>query len=211
MALSNAIQRLYENGVLSAPERSQMAEQLSDVFNYVSMTSKKPSLVNVLHTNSARDAKLREQLEQDRQQLNEHKQFVERSFDKADQYLKSIQLGGYAAFFSVWAFAKAEIDPFWAALAAVLMIISATVFIIWELWKASLLVFALERHARVCSGSIESFIKTRLEKFTKGESPELLLARSRATVWIVCITSAGTALAVMVLQLLKFVGAGLWL
>ncbi|OGS92875.1 MAG: hypothetical protein A2061_10185 [Gallionellales bacterium GWA2_59_43] len=188
-----------------------MADDLSEVFNYVSASSQKPSLTNHIYASSAHDERVGEQLEFERQELADHKKFVEQSFEKSDQYLNTIQVGGYAVFFTIWGFSREWIGPLWEVLAAVLMIISASSFIIWEVGKTYLLVNVLRRHASISSGGLQNFLQSRLLRLTEGRSILLSLAQARATVWMVCTTTAMVAVAILVFRLLIYIGKNLWL
>ena len=188
----------------------RIADDLTDVYNYVSATTQKPSVINVLHANSARDAKLERQLTQEREALREHQQFVEDNFDKAEQYLRAIQLGGYGAFFGLWSITKDWLDPLWSSFAAILMIISGTTFVTWEISKGSILAFALRRHAAISAGKLEQFIKSRMIKLTQEKSARSILAESRATVWLLSVFPAVAAIGIMLWQLLGGISRGLF-
>jgi len=188
---------------LSPADQRAMADELTDTYNYVSGSSRKRSLQNYIYSQSAHDARVKEQLEEERKQMELHKSFVESSFDKADQYLRTIQLGGYAAFFAVWGMTREWLTPFWGVLAAILMIVSATIFVIWEIWKSTLLSLVLKHHASIGSSSIEGFIRTRMSKLILERSKITKLAQARASVWIACVVPAVLSLVILVWRLLK--------
>src|SRR5690606_34242798 len=114
-----------------------MAERLVPVYNYVSAQVEQRGGLNLLYAQSARDAKAREVLSTEREALKKHKDFVELNFDSAEKHFKTVQLAGYAVFFAVWGFTRQWIPPVAEALAALLMILSASFFVSWELAKAS--------------------------------------------------------------------------
>lgn len=205
-----ALTEIRGSDPMSTVDRRRIADELAEVYNYVSAVSQKPSLTNALHAMSARDSKLERQLAQERETLREHQQFVENNFDKAEQYLKAIQLGGYAAFFALWSIIGERLNPMWAAIAAILMLISATAFVIWEVCKSTILAFSLKRHASIGGGRIEEFLQSRMLKLTQEKSAVLVLAQSRATVWLVSIIPAIVAVGIMLCQLLTVVSSGLF-
>jgi hypothetical protein len=62
-------------------------------------------------------------------------QVMSASYDKSVSYTNLFMIGGYASFFTVWAKMYNQFSKFYMGLAGVLMLISLTVFIIWELYK----------------------------------------------------------------------------
>ncbi len=209
--LGDNIKKIVSDAPLNPAERQKIADDLTEIFNYVSASSQKPSLTNHLYALSAHDAREKEQMELERQELADLKKFVEQSFEKSDQYLNTIQVGGYAVFFTIWGFSREWIGPLWEVLAAVLMIISASSFIIWEVGKNYLLVNVLRRHTSISSGGLQNFLQSRLLRLTEGGSILLSLAQARATVWMVCTTTAVVAVAILVARLLIYIGKNIWL
>lgn len=195
---------------LTPADRNKITEDLSKVYNYVSATIQKPSLTNALYASSAKNAKLEEQLAQERVMLREHQQFVETNFDKAEQYLRTIQLGGYAVFFALWSITGNRINSFWGALAVLLMLVSATAFVIWEVNKSITLSFFLKRHASIGGGKVEDFLKSRMAKLTPEKSVMLDLAQSRPMFLFVSIIPAIGAVSIMLCQLIAVVSRGLF-
>lgn len=207
--LTNTINDIRSDNPLNPKDRQRIADDLAEVYNYVSASSRKPSFINAVHTISAQNAQvaaqnaaIEKQLETEREVLREHQGFVENSFDKAEQYFKAIQLGGYAAFFALWSLTKEWLHPIWASIAAVLMIISVSTFVIWEVYKATLVALILKRDASLGTGKLEDFIRTRASKLLEDRSGILALTRSRATVWVVSVLSAAVGTGVLLSQLL---------
>lgn len=205
-----ALTRIRSTDPMSSADRRQIADELSEVYNYVSAASRKPSLANALHSMSAHDAKVAKQLEMERQTLREHQAFVKDNFDKAEQYLKAIQLGGYAAFFALWSIVGANLSTIWAALTGLLMLISVTSFVIWEICKSTILTFSLKRHASIGDGKLENFLKKRVLKLTQDKSAVVLLAQSRPKVWLVTFIPAIAAVGILLCQLLIVVSIRLF-
>lgn len=144
---------------LEINQQHQLSDQLVDVYNYVSaQANKRGNSLNTLHALSAHDAKL-QKLNKEQNNLNNHRKFVEDTVEKADQYLKTIQLAGYAAFFAAWGFTCHSLPSSAEAVAAILMIFSATLFIAWEIFKASILVILLRSHAQLGTSRIEEFVQ----------------------------------------------------
>lgn len=200
--LTNTINDIRSDNPLNPKDRQRIADDLAEVYNYVTASSRKPSFINAVHTISAQNAAIEKQLETEREVLREHQGLVEKSFDKAEQYFKAIQLGGYAAFFALWSLTKEWLHPIWASIAAVLMIISVSTFVIWEVYKATLLALILKRDASLGTGKLEDFIRTRASKLLEDRSGILALTRSRATVWVVSVLSAAVGTGVLLSQLL---------
>lgn len=201
--LNSVIEKLHNaDAPIEHATRNEMAEDLGEIYNYVSATSQKPFLVNAMHSMSAHDNRIKKQFAIEREELQIHKQFVENSFEKAEQYLKTIQLGAYAAFFTIWGFMREWLDPQLSIVAVVLMIISATTFVIYEIWKATILALSLKKHASISSYGIEKFVQNRFAKLISEKSSVLSLVKSRATVWIICIVTGFVSLSLLVWQLL---------
>lgn len=214
-ALNNAIEGMRADNPLNPQDCRRIVEDLTEVYNYVSASSKKPSFINAVHTASAqnaqitaRNAEIEKQLEAEREVLREHHRFVANNFDKAEQYFKAIQLGGYAAFFALWGLTREYLHPIWASTAAVLMIVSVSTFVIWEVYKSALLALILKRNAALGTGTLEDFIRTRMSKLIKERSGILSLTRSRTTVWLVSVLSAVVGTGVLLWQLLYTIGRG---
>lgn len=199
---------IEEKDALTPTEREKMALELHDIGSYIAEIGRKPSLQTVLLSQAANAARIEKQFTAEREQLEFHRKFVESNFDKADQYLRTIQLGGYAIFFAVWGITREWLTPFWGSLAAILMIISAAIFIFWEIWKSTLLSLTLQQHAIIASSTIEEFIRTRMSKLIQVQSKITTLAKARAYVWIICVILAGFSLVVLVVQLLKMLIIG---
>lgn len=159
-ALNNILEKVKKGTNLNSEDRDNLAEAC----DYISETSKKPSLTNALRTKSAQVAKVENQLEIEREKLENHKKFVEENFDKAEQYFRAIQFGGYAVFFTIWGFTQTWINPFWGSVSALFMICSAIIFSCWEVLKSLIFGKSLKDHASLTTGKIEKFISSRRSK-----------------------------------------------
>jgi hypothetical protein len=184
---------------LEPGERKRIRENLEDVYNYVSESSQRRSLINTLYATSARDAQLRKEMEEERRTLDAHRHFVEQNFDKADQYLRAVQTGGYAVFFAVWGLMREALDPLWGLVAVILMVVSAGTFVLWEVGRSTLLTLALHRHATISAGTLEEFLRSR--KFVHGWSTVVPLAKARAWVWLGCVLTGVPSLVILLWQL----------
>jgi hypothetical protein len=190
---------------LSPSEQQEMARELQEIYGYMSEIGRKPSIQTVLHSQAAQRTFIQNQFVKEKEQLDLHRKFVESISDKADQYLRTIQLGGYAIFFAVWGITREWLMPFWGSLAAILMIISAAIFITWEIWKSTILSLTLKQHAIIPSLPIEDFIRTRMSKLIFIQSNITRLAKARAIIWIICVIPACLSLIILVWQLLKMI------
>lgn len=190
---------------LSPSEQQAMAIELREIFNFISEIGRKPSMRTILQSQAANRAHIQEQFTKEKEQLDFHRKFVESISEKADQYLRTIQLGGYAIFFAVWGITREWLTPFWGSLAAILMIISAIIFVIWEIWKSTILSLTLRQHAIISSLPIEDFIRTRMSKLIYIQSKITTLAKARAIIWIICVIPACFSLIILIWQLLKMI------
>ena len=106
---------------------------LSGVYNCISDLSRKhANIQKVLRSNSVQAARIENQFTLERQQLEAHKSFVESNFDKADQYVKTIQIAGYTAYFAIWGMTRQWLNTSWAKVSILAMTFSATLFALWE-------------------------------------------------------------------------------
>ena len=203
---NSGLERLRSESDLNLHEQRQLADDLSDVYNYFSSVTRKTSLQNTLHLQSAQQAKQREQLDEERKTLQSLKDFVTENFDKAENHLRAIQVGGYAAFFGLWSITIDWLDPGWSALAALLMLISATVFVLWEVARATILSFCLKQHSVIGTLPLEEFLKKRVNLLTHEKLAVLSLAKSRPTIWLLSVLPAAAAIAIMMFQFISVLG-----
>ncbi|MBP7526700.1 MAG: hypothetical protein KA801_02165 [Syntrophorhabdaceae bacterium] len=194
---------------LNAVDRRKIYDDLTEVYNYVSATTRKPSLTNTLYTVSAQNNQVEQQFAREKKLLEDIQKFVQDNFEKAKQYLRAMQLGGYAAFFALWSITRDSLSPVWGSLAAVLMLISVVTFVIWEVSKATILTFSLKSYANLVGRRIEEFIKVKVSERTRQESAVMVLAKSRATFWIVSIAPALFGVGILLVQLLVSISRGI--
>ena len=77
----------------------------------------------------------------ERQRQNDYKKevvefytsIISHSYDKASSYSNLIIMAGYALFFTFWSNIRGEIGAVWGNRSAALVIVSALVFILWEI------------------------------------------------------------------------------
>lgn len=186
---------------LRIDEQRKLAAELTDIYNYVSASVSQPSLLNVIGAQAAQREAVRKQLELDQKNLESHKTFVESTFERADQFFRAVQVAGYAAFFGLWALTKDFIDREWAALAALVMLFSASVFVMWEVAKATVLALALRRDARIASSSLEEFVSRRGEGILSKSARVTTLVQWRSTFWILSVVPALTSVIILGSQL----------
>lgn len=70
----------------------------------------------------------------DQELLNAQKELTAHTFDKAQAYTNVVLLAGYAGFFAIWSFIKPDITKeqvFWSGL---LIALSLTAFMLWEIY-----------------------------------------------------------------------------
>lgn len=203
----NAISQLRDSEFPTQADCRKIANDLRDVYNYVAETTTKPSHVNAIHAISARYARREKQLTNEREALKDAQQFIEDNFDKAEQYFRAIQLGGYAAFFGLWSISnKVLADPLWPSVSLVFMLTSCSVFVIWELNKTRMLALALKRHATMNAEKLEQLLKSPMTKVPQEKSARSILTEARTTYLITSISSAVVAVAIMFWQLLVNIG-----
>lgn len=194
------ISTLQETVPITPAIRHKMREDLSEVYNYLSGLHRKPSFERVVRSQSAHLSNQRKEAEKERSLLEAHRAFVETNLEKADQYLRTIQLAGYAAFFAIWGFSDTYIGDTQAKSALLLMIFSAFVFVGWEIWKATLISLSLKRHASITSDA-ETFARNRFEKVIAKQMTLELQSRNRFIVWIYCIITATLSVLIMLFSI----------
>ena len=74
------------------------------------------------------------------------------TFDKATAYANLLVLAGYASFFGLWQVTKGQVDTKLSTLAALLMAVSATVFVFFEVAKSLYHSISLNRLNKVMTG-----------------------------------------------------------
>ena len=203
--LNKHIDTINNNTSLSGKERKNMAAELVEVSNYLSSCIQGPSSVNLLYINSAKKEERKIQTEKEHKILDEHKQFVQDSFNKAEQYFRAIQLGGYAVFFALWSITEKWLNQIWIAIAVLLMLISATIFVTWEVYKSVLLAFSLKRHAALSQGKLEVFVQSRMGNLSKEKDAINSLTKCRALIWLLSVITAVPAIIIFMFQLLDII------
>jgi hypothetical protein len=183
---------------LPVTEQKQFGNRLFEVYNYVAaQVSSDKNLVNIMWGQSAHDARVKAQLEAEQKNLAEHQNFIEVNFDNADRYLKTIQLAGYALFFAVWGFTREWLIPEVEAVAAILMVVSAVIFVSWEIAKASVLVALLRKHAKIGLSNLDTFILGRSDNFSSRRRAVAWFAATRVWVWWSCVIPAAIAVVLL--------------
>ena len=183
---------------LPVTEQKTIGNRLFEVHNYVAaQVSSDKNLVNIMWGQSAHDARVKAQLDAEQKNLAEHQSFIEVNFDNADRYLKTIQLAGYALFFAVWGFTRDWLTPEVEAVAAILMVVSAVIFVSWEIAKASVLVALLRKHAKIGLSSLDTFILGRSDTFSSRRRAVAWFAATRVWVWWSCVIPAAVAIVLL--------------
>jgi hypothetical protein len=185
---------------LSAAEQHSYATRLSEAYNFISAQTAKPSLLNVIRSKSAHDERIKNQLEEERKTLEIHRKFIESTVKDADHYFRVIQLGGYAVFFAVWGFTRDWLSPRVEILSALLMTLSASIFVGWEIYKSTLLALSLKSHASLGESSLEKFIQNRFPALKRQGSHIFWQVRFRSWVWLMSVFPAVIAVALLVTQ-----------
>jgi hypothetical protein len=193
---------------LTVSEQKGIGEKMVPIYNYLSAQVEGRSGINVIHAQSAHVAKIQQELSAERATLKEHQAFVARNFESAEKYFKTIQLAGYAVFFAIWGFAHAWVPQIAQAVAALLMVLSALVFVAWELFKTSILATILSKSAGLASGGVEQFIRRRSSQFASTERAINFFAHARVYAWWLCVVPAVAALCVLVSYIVVFLICG---
>ena len=185
------------------PLSSQDKDSLSGVYNCISDLSRKPTIQKVLRSNSVQAARIENQFTLERQQLEAHKSFVESNFDKADQYVKTIQIAGYTAYFAIWGMTRQWLNPSWAKVSILAMTFSATLFALWEVYKSTILTLAMKHHATISISALEDFINRRSSNLIQSRSRITELTKARAWVWLFCVIPALFSMAILLWQFIR--------
>lgn len=191
---------------LSPKDQHSLRMELVPAFNYLSRMASKKDGLNLLYGMAANQQRTQEMLAIDHANLEVHREFVSANFQSADAYLKTIQLAGYAAYFAIWAIANEWLSPAWSIVSCLLMLLSAGIFLAWEVFKSSLLVAILRRQAGIALAERESRL-LRLLKSPDQEVAFLHLARWRAFVWRTSLPAAVAAVAILASAMIRFVVA----
>lgn len=161
--LDEIIGKLISDTPMNTHERKMIAMGLWVTHSYVAAHCKDNSPQNGLYRSIAEKAARDKRQEEDMAALREHQAFVERIFEKSEQYLKTIQLGGYAAFFGIWSITEKHLTSWTSSVAALLMIISISAFILWEVYKATILALTVKGNALASSTSLPRFVQIRMQ------------------------------------------------
>jgi len=187
---------------VSPEEQRRIANSLGPVYNYVSLQTRSKDINNTLIWNSANNEKIRKQREEDQKNLTQHQKFVEANFDNADKYLKTIQLVGYTIFFTAIGFLRDSIPTHLEKWAILLLILSAFVFVSWEVLKATILSALLRKHSQVALSNLESFITNRTKNFKSKNRAILWFSKVRVFVWFGCVVPASFSLLILIYSII---------
>lgn len=118
-------------------------------------------------------------------------------YERLTAYVNSVAIVGYASFFAIWAFTRDLMSPRLNRAAALLMLISCSVFVFWEVWQMYMnarqvdkIAGALQRAAKPGTGPIEELARIAPDK-----------ALLRARLWALQVyISAGTAVVAVALM-----------
>lgn len=182
---------------LSANDQRKMAHDLVSVNNYLLSITKETNALNLLYSQSAHDARVKEQFDADREQFDAHRAFIESSYEKVEQYFRTIQLAGYAAFFGLWNLSKDYLPEKYALYSLLLMIVSALVFMFWEVLKSSIIILEIKGHAKTGSNSVENFIKSRVKIRGKGSAISIV-TKYRFIPWFISISAATASIMILI-------------
>lgn len=183
---------------ISKDDQVKLGVELSEPCDYVSaIIGDSQYKANVARIYAATEQRRIDQCKKEQENLVEHREFVFTTLENAERYFKTIQLAGYAAFFAIWAFTKQWLDAHLAVWAALLMTLSATIFVIWEVARASFLTVALKTHGQLAASKLERFIEVRGQKFGGPSRAIKIIAAWRSYVWAVCLFFSGLAVVIL--------------
>lgn len=191
--------------VIQTNEQQKMAEKLSEVYSYVSEQVEKPGGANFLRRQAASNAKQADLQAAERKEMSQQKEFIEKNFDNAEKHFKTFQLAGYAVFFAVWGFTQEWIPKFAAALAVLPMMFSASIFVLWEIVKTSILASMLRKNALINTDNISKFLIDRSSHLDSKNGAILFFSRARLLIWWLCIIPAFFALAIMFINIILYI------
>ncbi len=136
------------------------------------------------------------------------------TFDRGAAYTNLITLGGYAGIFGIWSYTRVQLSPGATILVALLLIISLTVFISFEVYKIvhTTQVGLKQRALIVSEANPEEFIR-RLEALKREVNEEGL--RWYLPIWVIhLVVTMVTALGAIGLLVFNFLavllGFGQW-
>ena len=183
---------------LSVTQQHEVAHLLADVFNHYSELVRQPGGANALMRASAFQHRTREAHASAQQQLEAHRAVVKSLYEGADQYLRAIQIGGFAALFAVWGFTREALDPKLTPIVGLLLTISATAFGLWEIAKATIVALAIGSHAQVAEGSLEHFLRKRASFVFRAQRLHANLPKARVVAWLLSVIPALIAFGLLI-------------
>ncbi len=126
------------------------------------------------------------------------------AYDRAAAYTNLILLGGYAGAFAIWAYTLDQLTPKATILIALLLTISLTAFIFFEVYKMVLATRAVLKQTKLLAEDLppKAFLQ-RLEALKREHDGSTVTTLMR--VWIVIMAiSVGTALAAVAIIFYNF-------
>lgn len=124
------------------------------------------------------------------------------TFDQASRYTNLIVAAGYGAFFGLWSMTKNYLTPTQARLAAVSMLFSATVFVLFEVYKVgSMAIYLSEKDKIFRDPLVRNDLNLYIEKMEEREVIAAEHNNSFVRVWkvVLALTVASAFFAVLVL------------
>ena len=129
-----------------------------------------------------------------------------RAYEKAAAYTNLVMLGGYAAAFAIWHLSQSSLGPAASAWVALLLLLSVTSFVLFEVYKMVVHARHSMRIGHVLKQEIpvsDQLEQVRVIENSTDENGFLV----QMPVWIVCLSfSVGTALTAVIILIWNLAG-----
>jgi hypothetical protein len=125
------------------------------------------------------------------QMMETQKVVLDKAFDRAEKYVNLIIMSGYAGFFGLWQITKSHLDEWQVLSSALLISISLTIFVLFEVFNMLFSSLDLLERAKFITNpenkkSPSELTKT-LKKHQEKSHKRLILYRK---IWLVCWLSS---------------------
>lgn len=129
------------------------------------------------------------------------------SFDKGSAYTNLIIFAGYGAFFALWSMIHSDLSPLPAALAILLMLISASVFVFFEIYRmasTATMMRPLYQLIENPDGQLPLAVMQQKVRDFQEQSRRITISFNRVweVVLVVCVPTGGLAVLILATALI---------
>jgi len=145
----------------------------------------------------------RQQKVQENAQIELVQKILTTTYDKSAAYTNLVTIAGYVAFFTIWSNTKDYISEISALLAALLISVSATTFVLWEVYK----MISSSNQMRVIALKIEQDQTDFVSKISAYEKAQRDIEFRQIKIWAIVlwftIIPAVAGLAIMLISFIR--------